>query len=524
MTSGSGQSGGEAVLRAQVSAVEKGMGEIRRGLAKRSIVGMFWTALSMGALAIAQLVALLVLARLLSTSDFGLYSAALVIIKFSAIFEGLGVAPAIVQRQELEERHLRVGFTMSLCLGFAVAAVIWASAPAIASFMRLPDLVPVVRAACLVFLCQGISMVAQASAQRALRFRWLAIVDAVAFVGGFVVTGLVLAWLGFGVWALVGALVVQQFLRTAVLVIGQPHPKRPMLEKRAIGELLYFGGGFTIARIFGYLASQADKLVVGRWLGADALGVYALSSQCMTTPAVIFGQILDRVLFPTMALVQQEPARLARGYRSGAAACALFVLPASVVLAIAAPELVQVMLGSKWSAIVVPLQILALGMLFRTSSKLSDSGVRATGAVYARAWRQAVFVAAVVAGSLVGQLWGVGGVAVGAVAALMINFLLMAQLSLRLTGLRWSEFLLAHLPGLALAGVIGTSVWLLVAELRELQVSPVVLLVEVALLAAAEALTLCWLLPSLFLGADGQSVLRVLGTLTPAWLQRRRQS
>ncbi|TJX52667.1 MAG: lipopolysaccharide biosynthesis protein, partial [Mesorhizobium sp.] len=74
---------------------------------------MFWTSLSMGALAVAELVALLILARLLSPNEFGLYSAALIVIKFSAIFQGLGITPAIVQRPVLEERHLRVGFTLS---------------------------------------------------------------------------------------------------------------------------------------------------------------------------------------------------------------------------------------------------------------------------------------------------------------------------------------------------------------------------------------------------------------------------
>lgn len=80
---------------------------------------------------------------------------------------------------------------------------------------------------------------------------------------------------------------------------------------------------------------------------------------------------------------------------------------------------------------------------------------------------------------------------------------------------------MAHLPGFALAGVIGPSAWLLADRLRALEVSPLVLLIEVALLAAAEGVLLCWLVPSLFLGRDGRSVLRVLATLRPAWLQRR---
>ena len=179
----------------------------QRGLAKRSVVGIFWTGLSMGALAVAELVALLVLARLLSPNTFGLYAAALVIIKFSAIFEGLGVAPAIVQRPVLEERHLRVGFTLSILLSFTIAGLVWVTSPAIAGMLRLPDLVPVVRVACVVLLCQGASMVSQASAQRALRFRWLASVDAAAFAIGFAVIGPALAFLGYGIWALIGALV-----------------------------------------------------------------------------------------------------------------------------------------------------------------------------------------------------------------------------------------------------------------------------------------------------------------------------
>lgn len=497
------------------------MSDIRQGLAKRSVAGMFWTALSMGALALAELVALLVLARLLSPNEFGLYAAALVVIKFSAIFEGLGVAPAIVQRPELEERHLRVGFTLSLILSVTVAGLVWTTAPGIAGVLRLPDLAPVVRACCVVFLCQGVAMVAQACAQRALRFRWLATVDACAFAIGFVIAGPALALLGFGIWALVGALVTQHFARMIAILVGQSHPKRLMLERRAIGELLYFGGGFTLARVFNYLATQVDRLVVGRWLGAEALGVYSLASQLMTTPAVIVGQVLDRVLFPTMALVQQEQARLARAYRSAVAACALLVLPAGVIVAIVAPELVLTLLGAGWEGVVAPLQILACGMLFRTSYKLSDSVARATGVVYARAWRQAIFVTAVALGAAIGQFWGVTGVALGVVAAVATNFVLMAQLSLRVTGLSWSEFVAAHLPGLALAGVVGIGVWVAADLLRQAQVTPLTILLDIALLSCVAGLLLCWSLPALFLGQDGRSAMRLVAGMAP-WLQRSR--
>jgi PST family polysaccharide transporter len=492
-----------------------------RGLAKRSLAGMLWTALSMGALAISEALALVVLARLLSPNEFGLYAAALVVIKFTVIFEGLGLGPAIVQRPSIEERHLRVGFTLSLLLSFLTAGTIWLIAPVIAAFLRLAELAPVVRGASVVFICYCLSMVAQAMAQRALRFRWLAGIDACAFAIGFVVIGPLLAWYSFGVWALVGALVTQHFTRTVLLLIGQPHPKRPLLERKAIADLLFFGGGFTLARVCNFLAGQVDKLIVGRFLGAQALGLYALASQLMTAPAVIFGQILDRVLFPTMALVQQEQSRLARAYRSGVAACALFTMPAGVILAIIAPELVFVLLGNGWEGVVVPFQILALGMFFRTSYKLSDTIARATGAVYARAWRQAVFAIAIAVGSLIGQLWGLPGVVLGVIAGVATNYFFMAQLSLVLTGMSWSDFARAHAPGMVLASALGFIVWAVVTHLRALKISAIVVLVDATMLSIILSLSFCWLLPALFLGDDGRSAVRVLSTLMPSWFRQR---
>jgi O-antigen/teichoic acid export membrane protein len=478
---------------------------VPRNLAQRTVVGVLWTGLSKGAEEVLQLVALIVLARLLSPSEFGLFAATMVVIKFSAIFAGIGVAPAIVQRPSLDDRHVRVGFTLSVLLGLAVAAVVWGGAHTIAELFRIPDLAPVLRAACIVFVWQGCSMVAQALAQRALRFRWLAVVDACALAAGFVLAGPLLAWQGYGVWALVGALLTQNFVRMVLLLAGQPHLKRPLLERRAIGELLYFGGGFTLARIGNYLATQADRLVVGRWLGAPTLGLYSLACQFVTAPAYLVGQVLDRVLFATMARVQFEPARLTRAYRSGISVCALLVLPSSVVTVLVAPEIVLVLLGTKWAGVVEPLQVLAFAMLLRTSYKISDSVARATGAVYARAWRQWLYAGAIALGAFIGRLWGLEGVAAGVVAALALNYFMMAHLSLRLTGMNWSAFAAAHLPALALAGVIGCGEWLLVSYLRDL-VQPLILLVDVALSAACLALLLCWALPSVFLGKDAQAV------------------
>ena len=102
--------------------------------------------------------------------------------------------------------------------------------------------------------------------------------------------------------------------------------------------------------------------------------------------------------------------------------------------------MVHVVLGPEWNAVVLPLQILAVGMLFRTGCKISDSLVRATGAVYRRSWRQTVYAVVVLLGAWVGQQWGLEGVAVAILITLAVNFFLMAQLALCLCNLSWRTF------------------------------------------------------------------------------------
>jgi O-antigen/teichoic acid export membrane protein len=291
-------------------------------------------------------------------------------------------------------------------------------------------------------------------------------------------------------------------------------------EWRAFRELLFFGGGLTVARIANNLALQGDNLVVGRWLGPAALGLYGRAYQLMSVPAVLLGQALDTVLFPTMARVQDEPPRLRAAYGRAVALVALVACPASAVLVATAPALLAVALGPRWSEVTLPFQVLALGLLFRTSYKLSDSLARATGAVYRRAWRQGVYAALVVGGSWIGQRWGITGVAVGVLGALLVNFLLMAQLSTALTGMSWRAFGAAHVPAARLAAVAGGAAWAC-TELSSHWGAPALASLLAAGGIALAAVALCARFGArLFLGADGAWMFDTLRSLRPTSVAR----
>jgi O-antigen/teichoic acid export membrane protein len=472
---------------------------------------MVWTAWGNGAMAVLKVVVLVLLTRLLSPADFGVVGAALIVVGFSLNFSQLGLGPALVQRPELEPRHISTAFFATTGFGLLVAGLVWLGAPLLADFFRMPQLVPVVRVLALMFPIGGISTVAENLVQRDLRFRLLANSDVLGYGLGYGVVGGVLAVLGWGVWALVAGQITQAVIRSAILLRTMPPRLTPRPTWVSFRELMEFGAGQSAARIGVLLANQADNLVVGRWLGAVELGLYSRAYQLMAVPTALLGNVLDTVLFPTMARVQDDPRRLSSAYLQGVAALSLVTLPVGVVAAVLAPDLVAVAFGSRWEALVPPFQVLALGMTFRTGYRMSDSLSKATGRVYRRAWRQALFAGLVFLGAWVGQFYGLTWVAVGVLAALFINYLLMAHLSLTVIQISWLRFAQAQLPALGLAMVLGAVTLATVAGTRHLALSPLAGLLAGSVVAAATAVLAAWLAPTLTLGPYGMRARDIVG-------------
>jgi O-antigen/teichoic acid export membrane protein len=484
-------------------------------LTHRTVSGLLWTGWGRVANAALQLGIVGVLARLLSPADFGVVSAALIVVGLSSIVSQIGLGPAIVQRRDLEPRHLDTAFTASVLLGILLGAVVWIVAPFVASVVRIPAAAPVLRALALTFPIQGLGLVSEALLRRDLAFRWLANRDVIAYAVGYGGVGVTLAVLGWGPWALVAGQLAQTALRTAMLLIAHPPRRRGAGEWLAFRELMYFGGGFTIARLANYAALQGDNVVVGYALGPSALGVYGRAYQLMAAPAHGIGLVLDSVLFPAMAKVQDDAARLATAYRRGVAIIALLVLPTSMLALVAAPEVIRVVLGPRWTAAVAPFQILALGMLFRTSYKMSDSLARSAGAVYRRAWRQILYALLVVAGGGIGQAWGIAGVAWGVLAAVTVNFAFMAHLSLSVARMSWASLWQAHVPPVLLTAATLPVVWIAAEGARYAALPAPFVLVAAGVAALGSAGALVWWSPTVFVGQDGLWIVERLRRFLP---------
>ncbi|QHL88825.1 oligosaccharide flippase family protein [Nibribacter ruber] len=455
-------------------------------LTERTFSGFLYLITGSGLQIVLKIGVLAILARLVSPKEFGVMGLALVILELSKMFTQMGVGPAIVQRPELEERHLTTGFTLSILMGLLFSSMLLLGAPLIALFFKMEGLVPVIRAISLVFLVDSFTLIGQALLQRNMQFKTSAMIELASYAVGYGAVGIVLGKMGWGVWALVAANISQAVINALLLLRLQPFPKRLGFDKDAFRELIYFGGGMTMGRIGNFLATQGDNLVIGRTLGPVALGIYGRAYQFMVMPASLFGNALDKALFPAMAKVQGDTQKIGKAFLTGVSMIALLAMPLSVVLVLLAPEIVLTLLGRKWVEVILPFQILACSLLFRMSYKLSDTLARATGAVYQRAWRQIIYAGLVFIGAIIGHYWGLYGVATGIAVALTANFFMMAQLSTRLAGISWASILKVHQEGFLLMIPMGLGCYLLTTLCRSYDLHPALRLTLVGTGLAAQ--------------------------------------
>jgi O-antigen/teichoic acid export membrane protein len=476
---------------------------------------MFWTSSGTGMQLAVQFLAIMALARLLTPTEFGVIAAANVVVGLSQILSQIGVGPALVQRKELGATHIRVAVTISVLMGLLLGAGVYLAAPAIADFYRIPQLTPVLRVLALLFPLDGLNAVAKSLLTRELRFRLYIALDAGSYILGYAIVAVLLAWLGFGVWSLVFASLAELTLRSVSMYLAVRHSLRPSFHLPAARTLLSFGLGHSMAQVGLLLSQQGDNLVVGRWLGPAALGVYGRAYSLMVMPAQAFGRIVNRVLFPVMAQVQDQTHRLLGAYERGLAVVALISLPVSAFLWVAAPEVVLVVLGPKWGDVVLPFRLFTISLLFRMGSKISDACIKAAGKVYTWASLQFMYAALVIGGALIGQRWGLGGVAVCVSIAMGVEWLCMAQLSRSVTRLDWTRFIAVHVPGTLLALVIGVAAAASAAAAHTRDLPAVAVLLLTCLGAATVGGFAVWLYPGIFLGRHGTWAIAQAANLLP---------
>lgn len=492
-------------------------------LADRAVAATGWRFGTVAVQLVLQLLVLGILSRLLPPEDFGVLAIAMVFVNFATVVSDLGAGAALIQRRELSPHHVRSALTFSIGVGLLLALVLGLGAPWWAALFHSERAVGILRFLSVTFLLNASALVPSALLWRGMRIRAFGVAEVTSFAVGYGAIGITLASQGFGIWALAWAVVVQSAVRTVMLFGLARQLPVPGLWWRELGEVLGFGLGVSLTKLFNFAATKGDYVVVGRWLGGEALGLYERAYRLMEMPATYFAGVLERVLFPALSEIQDDQLRLRRGFEAALASVILVYAPAAVALGVAAPHLIRALFGSQWTGAVLPLQVLSVGLLFRGAHKICDAVIRAKGAVYRSAWRVSLYALAVVIGAGVGTRWGIAGVAAGVTVAIVLRYALVAGLAAGLLEMGWESFLRCHAGGAFLATLLvcalvpaerfsraaGLTAWIVVAVLTLTTVATI----GVGLLA----------MPSAWIGRDLQSILRRVARRIPGlgrWIER----
>jgi O-antigen/teichoic acid export membrane protein len=321
-------------------------------LRQRTISSGFVTATAQGAQFFLNLAYIMALARLLVPQDFGLVAMVTTVMGFLRIFQDAGLSTATVQRQEITHAQVSNLFWVNVTVGGVITLLVAALAPAVAWFYREPRLIGITLVLSVTFLLASSAVQHVALLNRQMRFKVIAVIDVVSMLAGYL-TGIGMALWKYGYWALVFANVVQVAIKLVLTwSISRWRPRSPSRNTQT-RHLLSFGANITAGSLMYSLARGADNLLIGRFFGAAAVGLYSRGSALLVRPLEQFILPINAVLIPTLSRIQEQHDRYRRTFLQVFEAIALMsFLFTGLLLALSYP-LTLAVLGPKWEAAAV---------------------------------------------------------------------------------------------------------------------------------------------------------------------------
>jgi O-antigen/teichoic acid export membrane protein len=375
----------------------------------RSLAGnIAWRAVADWTSQIFTWAAFLFVARLLTPSDYGIVSMAVILFAYLRLVGEFGLPETIVALRDITDDQLAQLNTIAVALGLGCFVVSCALAFPLASFFRLPKVAPVVIVTCSALVALGIRTVPEALLEKDMRFRWISLVNAGCDVFAAAVT-LIMAWRGFAYWALVVGNLASIVGRSVLMVRRRPH-RFAWPRLNSIRKELRFGWRVFVSVFSSAAYSRLDNATAGRVLGAGALGFYSMAWNLANIPLEKLTTLVTSVVHPYLAVAQKDFAALRRYVRTLTELIALATFPATVGLGLVARQLVPFALGKKWEPAVPVLEVLSAWAALRSVVALLPKVLTAVGDTRFVMWNELAALVMLPSGFYIGSHWGIAGI------------------------------------------------------------------------------------------------------------------
>jgi O-antigen/teichoic acid export membrane protein len=354
--------------------------------------------------------ALVVLARLLDPKDFGLVGMVTAFTGVLTWFRDFGLSAAAVQRPEITTQQHSTLFWINVLFGALLALVTVAAAPAIAAFYQEPRLVWVAAVLGTAFLFNAVGIQHSALLQRQMRFTAMAVISMMSLTAGTAIA-ICGAAIGYGYWALVASSVATPLVASIGFWLATGWIPGLPRRRAGIRSMMHFGGTLTLNGIVAYVGFNADKVMIGRFLGVDAVGIYGRGFQLVNMPTDNVNSAVGEVAFSALSRLQNDPARLRSYFLKGFSFVLGLTLPITIACALFADDLVLVLLGPKWHASTEIVRLLAPTIVVMAVINPMGWLISSLGLVRRSLKIALVFTPLMVLGCVLGLPYGATGVA-----------------------------------------------------------------------------------------------------------------
>lgn len=477
-------------------------------LAKTSIRGIGWTMLRvLGQTGIGFGVGIF-LARTLEIKDFGLMAIAMSVIGLAELISSLGVEASLIQRPTLTRKHLEVAFTLSLLMATLLLLLFWLAGPGMARFFDQPALAQMLPVLGIGQWFATVAMVPRAALRRRFDFKLLSKIELGAYLVGYATLSVLLVLLGFGVWSLVIATCAWFFIASILMFLAANLSLRPGWGQDEVRDLLSFGLLMTSKSAINYAAVSSTNFIVGKFVGVHGLGLYARAEQVAMLPLQKIASVFSSVMFPVYSSIQNDKERLAGAYLKTVAAVCLLTAPPMAVAAVFSEIVIIGLYGEKWTPAAGVFSILCISSIFICVFHLAGALVEATNHIWGEIKRQIVYFLIIVVGFYFAAQSGIIAVSLVFLFGALFLYVAMGQLSLKIIGRTWLDYLKVQAPGILLALILAGIGLLALPQLNKLhELSHAIKLIIVVAGSATLYSLLIYLMPDRWVFGAKQMIL-----------------
>lgn len=332
-------------------------------LRHKTTKGLLWSSVENFSNQGVQFIFSIILARILAPSDYGVVAMVAIFFAVAQSFVDSGFSNALIRKKDRTEEDMSTCFYFNIVVGLVAYAVLFVISPWVAEFYNQPILSPIVRVSGLNVLLNSLCVVQQAKLTFNIDFKSQAKVTLTAtIISGTI--GVILAYMGYGVWSLVWQGVASAVCRTCLLWIIAGWRPKSRFSKKSLLYLFGYGSKLLASGLLDAIYNNVYPIVIGKFYSPAQLGLFSRAQGWASLPSSNITRILQRVTFPVLSSIQDDEERLRADYRRLLKMSAFVVFPLMLLLAAVASPLIRVVITSKWDGCAIYLQVVCFAMMW----------------------------------------------------------------------------------------------------------------------------------------------------------------